>query len=250
MVKQKGTKTWTGKMGDLSYYKRKGEWLVRRAAGPSAETIATNPNYAVTRKNNTEFGMASKYSKLFRDALKPILHDQCDGDWVNRVNACFFKIIRMDDENPHGERLLKVGLHKPEAIHLLNQLKINEATGGAFTFQSAPQWQLKDDVFAWSEITQMKWVPENRSYQAIGFNALLATFDLDQMQSRIEASDAQVLEISELDSPLEFNISTTSHPNSFRVLVIRATALQIINNTYVALQNQSLNCFRFSYYLE
>ncbi|MCB0457643.1 MAG: hypothetical protein KDC91_07865, partial [Flavobacteriaceae bacterium] len=59
-IKMKGT------MDDLTFYLRKGRFLVRKKGGVDRERILKDPNYARVRENMSEFTAASKVATTFR----------------------------------------------------------------------------------------------------------------------------------------------------------------------------------------
>jgi hypothetical protein len=69
MAKQQGIILLKGTMGGISFYKRNGQHLARKAAGPDRSRIMNDPNFERTRENNTEFAgvqvSASAFSKIF-----------------------------------------------------------------------------------------------------------------------------------------------------------------------------------------
>jgi hypothetical protein len=56
MAKQEGTFKINGTIGDLTFYKSSGQYLVRQKGGVSGDRIKNDPNFARTRENNNEFG--------------------------------------------------------------------------------------------------------------------------------------------------------------------------------------------------
>jgi hypothetical protein len=69
MAKYKGTIKLKGTIGDVVYYTLNGKQIARRKAEGIGELIKTSENYAVTRKNNSQFRVATHMaSGLYRMA--------------------------------------------------------------------------------------------------------------------------------------------------------------------------------------
>lgn len=93
MAKQDGTQRFIGRIGDLIYYKRRGQYLVRRANCPSPERIKKSPEFAGTRKLNHEFGAAARIGKELRSALSEILTPVADSELCGKVQGVLVKAI-------------------------------------------------------------------------------------------------------------------------------------------------------------
>ena len=101
--------TFTGTVGNLSFYKTQDGHIVRRKWGPSAERINTDPAYAPTRKNNAEFARAGKATHLIRLAFADLLPSLSDNRVSGRLTRQFVKIIKSDMRNLRGERKVMDG---------------------------------------------------------------------------------------------------------------------------------------------
>lgn len=79
MAKQTSLITFTGKLGNMIGYERKGKYLLR--AKP--ETVTQT---AATRRAAQRFGLASKKGALIRRAFAEDLDIRCDTSRINRLN--------------------------------------------------------------------------------------------------------------------------------------------------------------------
>ncbi|ACU61453.1 hypothetical protein [Chitinophaga pinensis] len=80
MAKQQSIITFTGKLGPQIGYERNGKYFLRGAPQIVRQTIAT-------RKAAKRFGIASRKSRLIRNACYHELDVRCDSSHVNRLNS-------------------------------------------------------------------------------------------------------------------------------------------------------------------
>ncbi|MEZ4858415.1 MAG: hypothetical protein R2781_06350 [Flavobacteriaceae bacterium] len=93
MAKQKSFVKFKGTMDDLTFYIRKGRYLVRKKGGVDRERILNDPNYERVRENMSEFAAASKVATTFRKSLNSLIK-QLGGTTVQaRLMRIFRKII-------------------------------------------------------------------------------------------------------------------------------------------------------------
>ncbi|MBC6111863.1 hypothetical protein ACFOG5_06770 [Pedobacter fastidiosus] len=98
MAFQEGKIKLVGKIGDLSFYKRGADYLVRAKGRFDGKRIKTEPQFEEARKNNSIFGRASKASKLLREAFRPMHVPFPEGALHNQLTKIFMEAIRRDGE--------------------------------------------------------------------------------------------------------------------------------------------------------
>lgn len=104
MARQSGPMKFTGTVGDVIFYERKGEYFLKKKPHFDAKRFATDPAFAIQRKNMAELSCSSKASKLIRQAFAIPL-TQLDGcDIHNRLNRVMYKVIKGDTTNERGRR--------------------------------------------------------------------------------------------------------------------------------------------------
>ncbi|SDF52768.1 hypothetical protein [Chitinophaga filiformis] len=111
----------SGRMADLVYYYRKDKrgrknYYVRRAPEDVHQTAAT-------KKTASDFGTASKASRLIRQALKPYTCKYKDESLHYRLNTVLADILRKDTARPAGEKRLL-----PENMSALTGFRFNSET--------------------------------------------------------------------------------------------------------------------------
>ncbi len=91
MGKQTSVIKFTGKLGNLAGYRRKGEHIVRTLPDKVRQTPAT-------RRAAKDFGAISRQGKVIRQAIVPHLDIRYDGTLVNRLNRAL--ILAGKDARP------------------------------------------------------------------------------------------------------------------------------------------------------
>lgn len=125
MAQQKGIIKIEGTIGDLTFYKSQDGHLVKTKGGVSAERIATDPTFARTRENGTEFANAAKSGKLLRDAFRVMMLTASDNRVTSRLTKLMTEIKNYDTTSPRGERTVGIGIADPIAQELLNGFNFN-----------------------------------------------------------------------------------------------------------------------------
>jgi hypothetical protein len=106
MAKQCGIFRFTGQMGGISFYKRKGKYYARRK---TSHNVATDPRFTRTYLSGLDFGAASRASKLFRTALAHCVKSFSDPQYYYRLTARFYATVRADNTQPAGQHTVSGG---------------------------------------------------------------------------------------------------------------------------------------------
>lgn len=124
MAKQVSLIKLEGNVGDLSFFKSKTTgFQARMKTGVSGDRIASDPAFARTRENGSEFGRAQQYGRRLRDLLRDALFQNSDNKFSSRLASRFLKVIQSDTESARGERVLKA-----ENLVMLQDMECNDRT--------------------------------------------------------------------------------------------------------------------------
>jgi hypothetical protein len=110
MAKQTGPIKYTGTIGDVRHFKIKGlkGSYAGMIGGPSAEQIATAPEFARTRENMNEFGGCALAGKAVRVGFASVLSNMSDPQVTGRLTAIMKKINLEDGSEARGQRAVLV----------------------------------------------------------------------------------------------------------------------------------------------
>ena len=95
----------TGKIGTLSYFKRKDMEgvIVRSKGGPSKRMVKSSPSFDLTRRHNMEFGAFSKMGTQIRHALG-IINKLSDYNTASTLNSLSSIILKKESTGELGQR--------------------------------------------------------------------------------------------------------------------------------------------------
>lgn len=125
MAKLKSLIKLEGTLDGLTFYKTKDGYLVRTKGGISKKRMATDPAFARTRENGTEFGHCAKMGKVLRKAMLTLLADAKDGKTSTRIMQTLSKVKNTDATSVRGQRSVSVGLATLEGKALLKGFEFN-----------------------------------------------------------------------------------------------------------------------------
>lgn len=115
-----------GTIDDLTFYKTKDGYKIRKKTGVSASRIENDPEFRRTRENGKEFGHIARTGKLFRRAIIDLLAEVKDDTLVPRLVRRLSKIKNLDSTSPRGERQVAIGLATEEGKTLLRGFDFNK----------------------------------------------------------------------------------------------------------------------------
>jgi hypothetical protein len=105
MAKLDADFSFTGRMGNLSAYRRKGskQIILRNAGGPSKKKIKNDPVFERQRRHSKEFSGCATGTKCIRKAIFPLLR-LCSGDFTGILNKMNRSLLVLDTINELGKR--------------------------------------------------------------------------------------------------------------------------------------------------
>ncbi|WP_104733782.1 hypothetical protein [Hanstruepera ponticola] len=124
MPKQTGFIKLKGTLNGVCYYVLKGEYIKRRAAGPSKNRIYNDPAFKSVKANLQEFGGGSKLAKAIGTGLQQNVAAFKDSYMTSRLSGCCRKIIQKGS-GERGQREANL-FNQPELLigFQLNKTKI------------------------------------------------------------------------------------------------------------------------------
>jgi hypothetical protein len=126
MAKLKSIIKIEGTLDDLTFYKGKEGYLVKTKSGVSKKRIETDPAFARTRENGTEFGMAASSGKMLRQAILDLMSDAKDNLVTARLTRVMTQVKNADTTSPRGQRTVAVGILTPNGQQALNGFNFND----------------------------------------------------------------------------------------------------------------------------
>lgn len=134
-----GGPEFTGRIGNLSYYRMKGtdKIVVRKIGGASKKQIKTLPSFARTRENNAEFSGCANTVRSIRHALFP-LNKLADYNFTPTLTTLAKNIQLLDKVNERGKRAVNFSQYR----YLLEGFQLNKE----FIFDAVVKYPLKGSI--------------------------------------------------------------------------------------------------------
>jgi len=125
MAKQASILKVEGTIEDLTFYKSKDGYVVRKKGGVSKDQIAKDPAFARTRENGIEFGHIAKMGKLLRRTVVDLLNEAKERTVTRRLTQVMGRIKNEDTVSVRGQRQVAIGLSTPQGKAWLKGFDFN-----------------------------------------------------------------------------------------------------------------------------
>ncbi|HEY1114961.1 MAG TPA: hypothetical protein VGE66_15435 [Chitinophagaceae bacterium] len=241
MAKQIGIIKLDGIMDNIVFYKSSDGYIARMHTPITAERIASDPSFARTRENMSEFGRAGKGARLLRVALRAELQKVSDRRASNRLLRELMQVLKSDAENPRGQRTL-VSAEKTSLVGF--DFNANAPLGSTFF---APFTATLDRATGAATVTLPIFTPANAVEAPAGathFRINTAVVSVDFFAETYAYAGAHSTEIK-LDSIPTTELSLTANlgpnPTGALFVVVGIEFFQQVNSINYALNNGAFN---------
>jgi len=123
MGKQDGIIPIKATIDNLTFYKSKDGYMIRKKGGVDAQRIATDPNYERARENAKEFARAGQACKVLRDAVRTLIQQTADNRVTGRITRTMMQVIKADKTSSRGLRNVLDG-----EVELLDGFEFNKGS--------------------------------------------------------------------------------------------------------------------------
>lgn len=138
MAKLDTTITFTGRLGDVTAFKRKGsdKIILRKNTGINGERVKKDPAFLNTRRNNAEFSGCAKAARDLKSALFPLAR-LSDFNISSRFIRICKAIQKADTTSEWGKRSILLSREGKllEGFSLNDKQPFNEVMTGAVSYQ-------------------------------------------------------------------------------------------------------------------
>lgn len=218
----------------------------KRKRGVSGSRFKTAPEFARSREQCNEFGLASKAGKLLRTALGPRVKDLCDSMCHNRLRKTMHDIIKSDPLHRRGARVFNAG----NADLLLN-FQFNEFCDFATILDASLYTTSLDPQSGIADITIASFIPDRdlRFPEAATHFRFIATalaLDFEKQNPRQkhgkDTSDSGPLPIDKLSTAV-INLTHQLPPDTGRtwLLILGIQFEMIVNGVSYEMKNKKMN---------
>lgn len=238
MAKQTGIITLIGRVGRLSFYKTKDGHLAREKGGVSRSRILNDPRFARTRENIREFTDNAQSSKLFRDAIRPVISKIGDRRLAQRLTQTMMQVLKSDELNVRGERKVRDG-----DWSLLQDMELNEGSslGSTLFFElqavdSENSWDLALPAFVPRD---MMAVPSGASHYKIAVTGV--GLDFESGTRTVVTDSTAVLSVLDESSAQNLSVDKTALSGTHYAFLVSVEFIQIVNGSEYSINNGAHN---------
>ncbi|MBK6861484.1 MAG: hypothetical protein IPK91_00065 [Saprospiraceae bacterium] len=229
MAIQEGLIKLVGNLENLSFYKLKGKYFVRRKTGPSAEHLKTDIKYERCRENMNEFKTVTQFAKKIRVCVRSFLGLDADPDLKNRLVKTLYKVKAHDLIAPRGGR------------NPINALKTEGGRKSFIGFKfSRPNNSLNHLMDAYSvcvihnklHLESLNFHQNFRTLNKIhrvGFQCI--ELDIDTESGFIESKimQEQILENKRTSQTLDLNCNLIQSSKHIQLFILKSRQLNALN---------------------
>ncbi|HLO54799.1 MAG TPA: hypothetical protein VK169_10945 [Saprospiraceae bacterium] len=217
MAKQVGPFKFLGKLGEWFGYLLNGEYHVRRIGKVDKKVRQEGPQYEETRKNEAEFGIATKCGGLFRQAMMHITQRWTTKHYPPKVIQLMMETLKSDTVHVKGKRSVNFGLKNAEAQMAFRRLDIY--TKKNYTHYRGSLMNETKDAMVWKMNHQALWSRrDDGDTKSVKFGFLHVDFDRKiakyedgltitcKRNEKIEYSELQIAPSGDIKLPWTFVI--------------------------------------------
>lgn len=241
MAKQNSYLKIKGTLGGLSFYKSRAGHLVREKGGIDGKRIATDPAFARTRENLSEFGRAAQGAQLLRAAFKSTLKLSKDKQLVPRMSRLVMQVVKGDTVSLRGERNMATG-----NIALLEKFEFNGNTPLEKTFSAAYTATI-DRATGVLQVSLPAFVPDEEVSFPAGathFSLIASGAEVDFYSNGFVVDEAAAanLPLGPLPTaPIDLSVTVTAGSTHPLFLAFGIVFTQEVNGLYYPLKDTSFN---------
>ena len=241
MAKQSSIIKIEGSIDDLTFYKSKDGFRVRRKSEISATRIASDPAFARTRENGKEFGHIAEMGKYLRRAVVDLSAQISDVNLVARVVKQMGAIKNLDTTSPRGERKVSVGMASAEGKRLLKGFSFNSEA----PIDAVVKKELELDT-ATGEITLSNFHPEKQLVAPQGathtsFTAGFLNLDFETGEAQLSVSPEAITSLEAAPATITLTPDSVPAGSGTELFLLLVEFHQEMNGEMYPLNNGAFN---------
>jgi hypothetical protein len=232
MARQTGILKFKGSLGGLSFYRHKHYGMLVRQSNPvSAERMRTDPAFARTRENSSEFGRTSKAAKLLRHGLLGFLNDIGTEFLDNRLMKHMLAIKDQDFSNARGQRCVSQALADNPALLGGFELQATQTLGRFM--QQLPVVDTAAGKITWTAYSADHLPPKATH---IALTAFCGSLDFAKGTCDIRISESRTIALSNLNQEINLKPPRPTGTSGIEIWGVKALLMQEINGELYPLQ--------------
>ena len=233
-----------GTIGEVTFYKDKDGYKIKGKSGVSKERIMSDPQFARTRENISEFASIAKSGKQLRKAINPVMKNAKDSRVTSRLTKVMNQVKNQDTTSVAGERNVAVGIQSAAGKNWLRGFNFN---GGApLDAVLNAYWNLDT---ATGEITIDNLIPSEEINIPEGATHVTLSGAFLNLDFATEAKDLQVtnevnLPINSTATPVTLTPAAVPVGTGQAFYFLKVTFFREINGIQSPLNNGAFNALQ------
>lgn len=230
-----------GTIGDLSFYKTRDGYFVRRKTCIPGARVKRDPAFARTRQNAAEFGRAARAGKLLRTAFEPLMEYASDSRVTSRLAGALVKVIRADITHPAGQRTIMA-----RHTTLLENFSFNRHGSLHKTFRANYSAAIDRTTHSFTvyippfNASRSVWTPPGATHLRLTSCGVSADFESGAYESAIARSSEIPLDETTA-GPISLSARIPGDPSRPIFLGLSVEFLQKAKGKMISLQNRDYN---------
>lgn len=230
-----------GTLNDLTFYKAQGNYLVRTKGGISKKRIMTDPAFARTRENISEFGSTAKSGKLIRDSIGILLNRAKDPKLSSRMLQLLNQIKDLDSSSKRGKRKVSIGLNTAEGKALLKGFDFNGRAHLAAVLHAPYTLDTATGAISIADFVsaQQLLYPEGATH--VNLRCGMVKLDFDSGLFQKSYSPDNIIALDDIASTVLLTPTSAPSGSGFQLYLLLIEFYQEVNGTQYPLRSGNYN---------
>ena len=196
MAKQSGIFQIEGTMENVTFYKSVDGFMVRKKGGISKERMMSDPAFARTRENLSQFGLNAKAGKVIRTAIPTLLKKGKDSRVSSRLSKIMSEIAKHDHVSVRGQKKVAVGIEAEEGLALLKGFNFNNRAIMESILSSPYNVNTATGIISINNIIPEEQINAPQGATHVAFRSAYASMDLATGETATAYSDQEMLPLN------------------------------------------------------
>lgn len=230
-----------GTLNDLTFYKAQGDYLVRTKGGVPKKRILTDPAFARTRENFSEFSSNAKSGKLIRDSIGILLNRAKDSKLSSRMLQLLNQIKDLDSNSKRGKRKVSIGLNTAEGKTLLKGFDFNSKAHLASVLYATYTLDTATGVVSIPDFVsaQQLLYPEGATHVNLRCGMVQLNFENGQFENSY--SPDNIIALDDIATTITLTPASVPTGSGFQLYLLLIEFYQEVNGTQYPLRSGNYN---------
>lgn len=241
MARLEGIIKFSGALGELVAYQRKGKWVVRRKTSLDKKRVKTDPAFKNSRKASQEFGGAATIGKYLRNKWHPILIQDKDTTLYHRLSSRIYQWIKAGQGEPGARSFTWSNLAND-----FEPISLNQANAPDYFLERLPVPTRTANTLDYTLETHCRNAPLSATHCKVGLHMLaLPEFAWNGTKYQPIGNTLPLINLSagivSLETPLNMQGTVNLPYSASYAFALSITFYQQTNNQFYPLSDHPLS---------